>query len=176
MTYGFLILLATDLKVQDGEFTWDFAVPHGAGSSYSISPIDFHDPIQAAGSPFFDDDRYIIKFTNFWTIEAPPGFSLLFTHPVNRRDLPFTAFTGLVDCDAYHDVPVQFPAHWHDANFNGVLPKGTPLVQCLPVKRQAWHVRCEALSPEAMARFGDVNDSLRDETAVYRRNFRAVKR
>ena len=22
--------------------------------------------------------------TNFWTIEAPPGYSLLFTHPVNR--------------------------------------------------------------------------------------------
>lgn len=176
MTYGFLILLATDLKVQDGEFSWDFAVPAGAATDYSISPIDFHDPIQAAGSPFFDDDRYIIKFTNFWTIEAPPGFSLLFTHPVNRRDLPFTAFTGLVDCDAYRDVPVQFPAHWHDANFDGVLPKGTPLVQCLPVKRQTWHVRCEALSPDAMERLGDINDSLREETAVYRRNFRATKR
>jgi hypothetical protein len=151
-------------------------VPRGAAIDHSISPIDFHDPIQAVGSPFFDDDRYIVKFTNFWTIETPPGFSLLFTHPVNRRDLPFTALTGLVDCDAYHDVPVQFPAHWHDAGFNGVLPKGTPLVQCLPVKRQTWRVECEALSPEAMERFTDINDSLRDETALYRRNFRAAKR
>ena len=175
MTYGFLILLATDLKVQDGEFAWNFKLPPGV-ASHSFSPIDFHDPVQAVGSPFFDDDRYIIKFTNFWTIEAPPGFSLLFTHPVNRRDLPFTALTGLVDCDAYHDVPVQFPAHWHDATFNGVLPKGTPLVQCLPVKRETWNIRCEALSTEAMARLDHINDSLREETAIYRRNFRAAKR
>jgi hypothetical protein len=46
----------------------------------------------------------------------------------------------------------------------------------LPVKRQTWRVECEALSPEAMERFTDINDSLRDETAVYRRNFRAAKR
>jgi hypothetical protein len=176
MTYGFLIPLATDLKVQDGEFTWNTDLPLGTASDHAISPIDFHDPVQAAGSPFFDDDRYIIKFVNFWAIEAPPGYSLLFTHPVNRRDLPFTALTGLVDCDAYRDVPVQFPAHWHDASFNGVLPKGTPLVQCLPVKRETWSARCEALAPDAMERFTDTNDSLRDETAVYRRNFRTAKR
>jgi hypothetical protein len=175
MTYGFLIPLATDLKVQDGEFTWNLAVPPAA-LDRSISPIDFHDPIQAVGSPFYDDDRYIIKFVNFWTIEAPPGYSLLFTHPVNRRDLPFTALTGLVDCDTYRDVPVQFPAYWHDPAFNGVLAKGTPLVQCLPVKRDVWQARCEALSPEAMERFTDINDSLREETAVYRHNFRAAKR
>src|SRR5258707_12120938 len=58
--------------------------------------------------------------------------SLLFTHPVNRSDLPFTALTGLVACDTFFDTPLHFPAYWHDADFNGVLPKGTPVVQCLP--------------------------------------------
>src|SRR5215472_2332366 len=29
MTYGFLIPLAVDLKVQDGEFSWDFETPPG---------------------------------------------------------------------------------------------------------------------------------------------------
>ena len=95
MTYGFLIPLTVDLKVQDGEFSWDFDVPEGFVSEYSRSPIDFHDPSQATGTPLFDDDRFIIKFTNFWTIEAPQGYSLLFTHPVNRSDLPFTSLTGL---------------------------------------------------------------------------------
>jgi len=48
---------------------------------------------------------------------------VLFTHPANRFDLPFTTLTGLVDCDLYHDNWVHFPAHWHDTNFSGVLPK-----------------------------------------------------
>jgi len=39
MTYDFLIPLAVDLKVQDGEFSWDFDVPEGFVSEYSRSPF-----------------------------------------------------------------------------------------------------------------------------------------
>src|SRR5471030_1073120 len=46
MTYGFLIPLAIDLEVRNGEFTCDFALPEGLVSEYSHSPIDFHDPSQ----------------------------------------------------------------------------------------------------------------------------------
>jgi hypothetical protein len=176
MTYGFLIPLATDLKVQDGEFSWNFDVPNGTAGEFSYSPIDFHEPNQTAGTPFFDDDRYIIKFSNFWIIEAPPGYSLLFTHPVNRRDLPFTTLTCLVDCDAYYQAPVQFPAYWHDPSFNGVLPKGTPVAQCLPIKRESWGGRCDVLSDEGVKRLIEINEALRGGTGVYRHQFRAPKR
>ena len=176
MTYGFLIPLAVDLKVQDGEFTWHFEMPEGAVTEYSRSPIDFHDSSQIAGTPFFDDDRFIIKFNNFWTIEAPPGYSLMFTHPVNRRDLPFTTLTGMVDCDTFSDSLLNFPARWHDPDFNGVLPKGTPVAQCLPVKRESWGARFETLSEEATARLNDTRAAMAQETGVYRRQFRAPKR
>ena len=110
MTYGFLIPLLVDLKVENGEFTWDFDLPgHAHDQHLTRSPIDFHDASQVAGTPFFDDDRFIIKFNNFWTIETPHGYSLLFTHPVNRSDLPFTTLTGLVDCDTFSQTPAQFP-------------------------------------------------------------------
>ena len=109
MTYGFLIPLATDLKVENGEFSWDWTLPGGTTTSYTHSPIDFHDPSQIAGTPFHDDDRYVIKFNNFWTIRTPPGYSLLFMHPINRPDLPFTSITGLVDCDHFQRQPAQFP-------------------------------------------------------------------
>jgi hypothetical protein len=176
MTYGFLIPLAIDLEVRDGEFTWNFEVPQGFVSEYSHSPISFHDPSQAAGTPLFDDDRFIIKFSNFWTIEAPPGYSLLFTHPVNRADLPFTTLTGLVDCDTFHDSPLNFPARWHDVGFNGVLPKGTPVAQCLPVKRESWIGHFEVLTSEATTRLIATRDAVASETDVYRRQFRAPKR
>jgi hypothetical protein len=176
MSYGFLIPLAVDLEVRDGEFTWNFEVPEGIVSEYSHSPIDFHDPSQIVGTPFFDDDRFIIKFNNFWTIEAPPGYSLLFTHPLNRADLPFTTLTGLVDCDAFYDSPINFPARWHDTGFNGVLPKGTPVAQCLPVKRENWAGRFNVLSGEATTRLIETRDAMGQETDVYRRQFRAPKR
>ena len=176
MTYGFLIPLAIDLEVKDGEFTWNFELPEGLVSEYSHSPIDFHDPSQIAGTPFFDDDRFIIKFNNFWTIEAPAGYSLLFTHPVNRTDLPFTTLTGLIDSDTFCHTPLHFPARWHDTGFNGVLPKGTPVAQCLPVKRESWASRFEVLSGEATTRLIETQDAMAQMAGVYRRQFRAPKR
>jgi hypothetical protein len=176
MTYGFLMPLAVDLTVRDGEFTWSFDVPKGAVSEYAHSPIGFHDGSQVAGTPFFDQDRFIIKFNNFWTIEAPPGYAILFTHPVNRADLPFTTLTGLVDCDTFHDNPISFPAHWHDAGFDGVLPKGTPVAQCLPVKRERWIGQCDVFSAEETARMVDARKAIGQDSDVYRRHFRMPKR
>jgi len=175
MTYGFLMPLVCDLRVENGEFTWDHSVPGGAFTSLSHSPIDFHDPSQVAGSPFFEDDRYVIKFNNFWTITAPPGYSLLFTHPINRADLPFTTITGLVDNDVYSENLVNFPARWRDANFNGVLPKGTPVAQCVPVKREAWTLRTDMLSHDAQARLHAVASEISRDESVYRRQFRMPK-
>ncbi|MBX9843253.1 MAG: hypothetical protein K2Z80_15735 [Xanthobacteraceae bacterium] len=176
MTYGFLMPLPVDLEVRDGEFTWSFDAPKGFVSEYSHSPIGFHDASQVEGSPFFDDDRFIIKFNNFWTIEAPPGYSVLITHPVNRADLPFTTLTGLVDCDTFHDTPVNFPARWHDTAFNGVLPKGTPVAQCLPVKRESWTGQFEAFSADETERLIKARQAIGQETDVYRRHFRVPKR
>jgi hypothetical protein len=176
MTYGFLIPLAADLEMRNGEFSWNFALPGNFVSEYSHSPVGFHDPSQIAGTPFADDDRFIIKFNCFWTIEAPPGYSLLFTHPVNRADLPFTTLTGLVDSDSYFHSPVNFPARWHDANFNGMLPKGTPIAQCLPVKRESWVGDFKPLSRDDTKRLIKTQEAIGREVGVYRHEFRSSKR
>jgi hypothetical protein len=176
MTYGFLLPLAIDLEYRDGEFSWDFEVPKGFVSEFSSSPIGFHDPSQAAGAPCVDEDRFILKFNNFWSIQAPPGYSLLFTHPVNRTDLPFTTLTGLVDCDSFYHTPVAFPARWNDPAFNGVLPKGTPVAQCLPVKRESWASRFDTLSGQANERMIETRDAIRQQGGVYRHQFRVSKR
>ncbi len=176
MTYGFLIPLPCDLKVENGEFSWNFEVPTNNVDNFLRSPIAFHDASQVAGTPFHEEDCFVIKFNNFWSIQAPPGYSLLFTHPVNRADLPFTTLTGLVDADLYYDSRVNFPAHWHDMDFNGVLPKGTPVAQCLPVKREAWDVRVEPLTEDGAARVREMANALDREHGVYRRQYRAPKR
>jgi hypothetical protein len=126
-----------------------------------------------AGTPLFEDDRVLIKFHNLWTIEAPPGYALMFTHPANRFDLPFTTLTGLVDCDRYHQSWIHFPARWHDEGFSGVLPRGTPVAQCFPVKRETWTLRTEAFTDADAQQTHDLMAAIRREKGVYRRKFRA---
>ena len=176
MTYGFLMPLATDLKVENGEFSWQTDWPAGEFANITRSPIGFHDGSQVAGTPFFDEDQFIIKFNNFWTIQLPPGYSILVCHPINRDDLPFRALSGLVDCDRYHDAFVQFPARWIDPTFNGVLPKGTPVVQCLPVKREAWALQFENLTDADKRHVYDTGQNVSGSTGVYRQQYRAPKR
>lgn len=173
MTSGFLIPLICDVQVQNGEFGWDNDLPPAGAAGFERAPLGFHPPSQLAGSPLFDPDRFLIKFHNLWTIEAPAGYSLLFTHPANRFDLPFTTLTGVVDCDRYHDARINFPAHWHDAGFNGVLPKGTPVAQCIPIKREAWTAKLAIFTEEEATASRDLNDLIRRERGVYRRQFRS---
>ena len=177
MTYGFLMPLVADIKVDNGEFSWASDIPVvGNLRNLTRSPLDYHDNVQVKGTPFFDDDRFIIKFNNFWTIELPPEYSLFVMHPVNRADLPFTTITGLVDSDLYVDSLVHFPARWNDLGFNGVLPKGTPVAQCLPIRRETIVEQFEVLSEAAAQRLRATADAISNEIGVYRREFRAPKR
>ncbi len=173
MGAGFLIGLICDLRVQDGEFSWDDEdLPAGAAVAFPRSPITFHEPSQVSGTPLFDADRFLVKFHNLWTIQTPPGYALLVTHPVNRLELPFTTLTGLVDADRYHDAFVHFPAWWRDPGFNGVLAKGTPVAQCIPVRRESWSARVEPFSAEDEQRMRALMDDIGRERGVYRRRFR----
>jgi hypothetical protein len=173
MTHGFVMPLICDLRVENGEFTWDNDLPPGGEVAFVRSPFGFHDASQVAGTPLFDADRLVVKFHNLWTIEAPEGYAILFTHPVNRFDLPFTTLTGLVDCDTYHDNWVHFPAHWHDMNFSGVLPKGTPVAQCFPIKRENWGMRTATFTREEAQRTHDLSTAMDREAGIYRRQFRS---
>lgn len=173
MTTGFLMPLICDVRVENGEFSWDMDLPPGVEVSFPRAPIGFHDAGQVAGTPLFEDDRFLIKFHNLWTIEAPEGYALLFTHPVNRFDLPFTTLTGLVDCDRFGDAWIHFPAHWRDEGFSGVLPKGTPVAQVVPVKRERWTMRTEAMTDADAGRTAEVMSAIGREKGVYRRRFRA---
>lgn len=172
MRAGFLIPLMCDLRVENGEFSWDNDLPLVGSVRAERSPIGFHDSSQVYGSPLYEEGRSIIKFHNIWTIEAPEGYALLFTHPVNHFHLPFRTLTGLVDSDRYQDAWVHFPAHWCDESFSGVLPKGTPVAQCIPVKREEWAVELGTLDEDRSQRVHNLLSDLERERGVYRRHFR----
>ena len=113
-----------------------------------------------------------MKFNSFWTIELEPGYSLFATHPVNRADLPFRLLTGVVDCDRFTDVGILFPAVWTDANFEGVLPRGAPIAQCFPIRREALELQFQPFSAEEAGRYEFTARTLLTHPGAYRRRFR----
>jgi hypothetical protein len=72
-----------------------------------------------------------------FSIEVPAGYSFLITHPFNRADLPYTTLSGIVDTDNYPMSAGNIPFFFKD-DFEGIIPKGSPIFQVLPFKREEW--------------------------------------
>lgn len=69
-------------------------------------------------------------------ISIPEGYSLLFTHPLNRVDLPFYTLSGVVD-GPYDMQPGNLPFYIR-RGFTGVIEAGTPIAQIIPIKQDSW--------------------------------------
>ena len=175
MSSGFLILLPCDVTVDAGRFSWDWALPPLSVPNHPRAPLSFHVPEQLIGSPLAQGQRSTLKFNSFWTIELEPGWSLLAMHPINRDDLPFRLITGLVDADRFNDAGINFPALWNDPDFCGVLPRGTPVAQCLAVRRDVPELVCEAMSSPRAERFGELATQILSAPGVYRTKFRSKR-
>ena len=100
--------------------------------------ISNRDP-KTAGLMNVPDGCYDIHF--LWKhplhIQTPPGYSVLVTHPLNRHDLPFISLSGIVDTDMVPLRPGNYP-FFIKKNFEGIIPKGTPVLQIIPIKRENW--------------------------------------
>ena len=96
-----------------------------------------------------------MKFINHWAIRVPSDYSVLFLPPINRPDPRFECFAGLVDCDGYFEF-VNFPFLFHEPNWSGILPAGTPLVQAIPIKRSTI-LKNGTIRPFAAQDHADIN-------------------
>jgi hypothetical protein len=76
------------------------------------------------------------KWANYWAIRTPKGYSTMFIQPMHRESV-FTILPGIVDTDEYYS-PVLFPFVVNDPEFEGLIPKGTPIAQVIPFKRESW--------------------------------------
>ena len=134
LTTGYMITLPCDVvfvdpKKYDGKrVLWDV----------SWQMLEAHTPGQLGMMPIPSGyDSAALKWTVMWSIKTPPGYSLMFTHPLNRFDLPFLTFSGVVDTDRY-EIPVNLPFFIRE-DFMGKIEKGTPIAQIIPIKRERWN-------------------------------------
>ena len=70
------------------------------------------------------------------SLQVPEDYSIIFTHPLNRFDLPFVTVSAVVDGGFVLDggsVPFFLKS-----DFVGTILKGTPIIQVIPFKRDNW--------------------------------------
>lgn len=87
-----------------------------------------------------DDSFHKIEFTweRHWAVSLPKGYSGLVVHPLNHIDLPFYTLSGIVDFDKYNHSKIGNLPFYLKKNFTGIIPKGTPMYQIIPIKRNDW--------------------------------------
>lgn len=132
---GYAITLPFDLYVkqeEDGSLSFKWDGPDSLRSFIMERP-------EVLGSTMPRPAGHLknhLVWSGVWGVKTPKNWSLLVTHPLNRFDLPFTTTSALMDSDEFFgsgNIPFFLKE-----GFTGVIPKGTPIAQLIPVKRAKW--------------------------------------
>lgn len=115
---------------------------------------------------------YDIEFSweTAWEPITPKGYSTIYTHPLNRPDLPFYTFSGVIDTDSW-SIPGPIP-FIIKKGFTGTLPKGTPIVQMIFIKRDDWTAEISDFNEDILNKQSDaIMDSSYKKTIWTRKKF-----
>jgi hypothetical protein len=128
MSAGYAFTLPTDVQVVQVEgsprLSWGIDVP-------CVVPREIEPSLP---TPIGCSQLHFAWMFEFG-IDLPKGYSVLFTHPLNRHDLPFVTSSGLVSEGVPWGGKFSF---WVKEGFEGIIPFGTPVVQLIPFKREDW--------------------------------------
>jgi hypothetical protein len=128
---GYIIPLWADVMIErkddSHQIFWktksDIFSIHGETSRRIVAPVGY--------------DQVVYKYHNCWIPQTPKGYSCLITSPLGYNDLPFKAVPAIVDTDS-STLELVFPM-WIKTGFEGIVEKGTPMVQIIPFKRDDWY-------------------------------------
>lgn len=134
LSAGYVIPMWCDVYVfaRNDEITIDF--PQNFAQSNTLGT---HSADQIPNHPLSKKTfgNMPLKWSNPWVIETDPGVSCLFTSPLNHLETRFKILDGVVDTDNYYNN-VNFPFLWTGGHGEFFIPKGTPLVQVIPFRRE----------------------------------------
>lgn len=97
--------------------------------------IQFRDPMPQFEHPHGYYKKHFAWYPD-WAVATPEGYSVLYSQPFGRHDLPFMTTSGIVDNDSIN-LPGTFPFFVREG-WTGVVPAGTPYSQMVPFKREDW--------------------------------------
>ncbi len=135
LTTGYIITLPYDLLVKkENDYpyvVWPIGVEHNPRARNEVAVLEMvpsnHYPIEYTWNP-------CVAF------KIPKGYSVLFTHPLNRNDLPFTTLSGIIDGGyvlySHGNIPFYLKK-----DFEGIIPQGTPIAQLIPFRQEKWKLK-----------------------------------
>jgi hypothetical protein len=127
---GYILQLWSDILVRqvngEPEISW-----RTAKNIFSTHGKPFKDVVTPNGY-----SNIVFKYLNTWIPITPTGYSVFVAPPPGYNNSPFRAVPAIIDTDR---STIDFaPPMWIKEGFEGIIEKGTPLVQITPFKRENW--------------------------------------
>ena len=138
MISGYVIPLQCDVLLRS-ELNNEHGFKYSLHTDTIVRGIDYHIPQQTKGSSLKDP---VYKIISPWEIKTPAGYSCLFFSPYYCDTQGINIIPAIVDTDKHHMVNFPFTfTPSEKVKKEKVIPIGTPYVQVLPFKREAWEMK-----------------------------------
>jgi hypothetical protein len=105
-----------------------------------------------------------------WMPKVPEGYTTLWTHPLNRFDLPFISVSGFIDTQSY--VQKGKLPFFIKKDFEGVIPAGTTFIQVIPFKNEGWEMDLKTYTEEEIKNNDKVD--LQTNYTDYKSNYKEL--
>lgn len=135
MISGYYLLIPFDIHVEKDEsgdikFSWDGPDEWEGFVGERLGPIG-----ETIPRPEGHRKNHLV-WASRWGWRTPKGWGSIVTHPINRAELPFTTMAGFIDSDNFYNAG-NIPFFIKE-DFLGIIEKGTPFAQIIPIKRSSW--------------------------------------
>jgi hypothetical protein len=111
-----------------------------SSSSRSHPAAQFHNVFE-----YISDDENTMnikdafKFRAPWNVVTPEGYSVFYLDPFLFQNKYFAVWQGIIDTDKFHrNMDNSQIIFYPRVNHSFVIPKGTPILQIIPFKREEW--------------------------------------
>jgi hypothetical protein len=152
LSSGYMLISVANIRITKNENSiveWEYVEKNKDGE-WEVTNVDWNQISERKGDigstiprpPGFAENHLV--WTNHWGMRTPKGWSVLSTHPLNRTDLPYYSLSGIMDSDKFTlngNMPFFIKEGW-----TGVIERGSPIVQLIPIKRSAWISKIKKLS------------------------------
>ena len=150
------------------EWQWDFSAEKAVRThaAHQIKEIPVMDGFAAIG----------LKFRNPWIIKTPPGYSSLIVQPLNRPDIKFFPYAGVVDTDKYlHPINGVFQVKKMKKAAFKIIRAGSPIFQVIPFKRDNWTHSIKDVGTYEEESSKQLGQLLRGVNHIYKDNWNVKK-